>query len=642
MITSPDATTLPITQAARQLGVHPNTLRSWADQGRLRCLRVNTRGDRRFRIEDLRAFMVAAELGKRTPRVATIRTVAAAGRASSSSRPRGTGVTALPREIAATAALGAATARGSAARPRRGLAGAEAQIESIAKLGTRLNHLSSVAEIGQAICAELCQLIDYHNVRVYRVRDHDVLPVAWQGQVGEYIGEDGAQLRVSLGEGITGWVAQHGIEQYLPDAAHDPRAVTLPGTQPDLDESMLLSPMIFEGSSIGVIVLSKLGLHQFAAHDLRYLGIYASIAAQAMVNADISERLRAQEQTLDQQLHGQRELLRVTEAILTNLDPASVMAEVADSLGRLLAVDTLGVYVHQPQQHRLNPLLARGEGADAFLTRRVPDTGEVVSVVLETGEARSVRRVGPDPASIILAPLRGRDRVLGILYLKRRGEPARFEARELEVVRLFAAHASIALQNALTHRAVTIRAQIDSLTGLRNHGTFREELQAAVRGRDHFSLLMLDLDDFKAYNDRHGHEAGNMLLARISAAVRSACREGDQVYRYGGDEFSIILPRTRSRDARDVAERARIAIGRIADAQGRPSEVRCSVGVATFPDDAADRSGLLMAADRALYAAKRAGRDRVATAAEGLALAEDFVPPSQPVEDREEVAVLSS
>ena len=604
MTSTPDTTTLPITKAARMLGVHPNTLRAWADQGRVRCLRVNARGDRRFLVDDLHAFMGAAQT------------------------PRSVGRTTVPR----------ATTGG----PDGSVADWEAQIDSIAKLGTRLNHLSSVDEIGQAICAELQQLIDYHNVRVYRVRGEDVEPVAWQGQTSEYIDEDGNQLRVRLGEGITGWVASHGIAQYLPDAARDPRAVQMPGTEPDLAESMLVAPMIYEDRAIGVIVLSKLGLDRFTPDDLRYLGIYASIAAQAMINADISARLRAQGEALDQQLHGQRELLRVTEAILTNLDPAAVMAEVAESLGRIIAVDTLGVYVHQVHQHQLSPLLARGEGAEAFLSRRLPDTGGVVSEVLAKGEARSVRRTGADPAALILAPLRGRDRVLGILYIKRRGEEARFEARELDLVRIFAAHASIALQNALTHRAVEIRAQMDALTGLRNHGTFREELLAAVQREEHFGLLMLDLDDFKSYNDRHGHEVGNMLLNAIAGAIRSASRESDHVYRYGGDEFSLILPRTRLRDAVEVAERVRALIREVPGTDGEPASMRCSVGVATFPEDGDSRASLLLAADRALYAAKRAGRDRVATAADGLALAGEFVPPSMPVDEVERQPQLLS
>jgi diguanylate cyclase (GGDEF)-like protein/excisionase family DNA binding protein len=583
MTKATESTSLPITKAARMLGVHPNTLRAWADRGRLRYLRVNLRGDRRFLVADLRAFMAAADPSANENRTAT--------------------------------------------------ADWEAQIDSIGKLGTRLNHLSTVSEIGAAICSELRQLIDYHNVRVYRVRGEEVVPVAWHGEISEYTEEHGHQLRVRIGEGITGWVAQRGVAQYLPDAARDPRGKLMPGTEEDLDESMLVAPMLFEDRAIGVIVLSKMGLDRFAPHDLRYLGIYASIAAQAMVNADISERLRAQEETLDQQLHSQRELLRVTEAILTNLDPAAVIAEVADSLGSLIPVDTLGVYVHEPGKRLLSPMLARGVGADTFMARRLPDTGGIVSEVLATADARSVRRNGSDPAALIIAPLRGRGRVLGILHLKRLGEDARFEAREFDLVRLFAAHASIALQNALTHRAVEIRAQMDALTGLRNHGTFREELQAAAEGSEHFALLMLDLDDFKAYNDQHGHEAGNVLLKSIAAAIRSACREADQVYRYGGDEFSLILPRTRLGDAVEVAQRVRAAIQDARGAGQRRAGMRCSVGVATFPHDATTRDELLLAADRALYAAKRAGRDRVATAADGLALATEFVPPSMPVDE---------
>jgi diguanylate cyclase (GGDEF)-like protein/excisionase family DNA binding protein len=587
-----EAATLRVSQAARFLGVHPHTLRAWADQGRLPYLRLNARGDRRFRVADLRRFQADSSQPPAAP--------------------------AAPRRRA-----GAST----------GTTDWEAQIDSIAKLGTRLNHLSTVSEIGTAICAELRQLIDYHNVRVYRVRGDDVVPVAWHGEIGEYTDETVQQLQVSVGEGITGWVALHRQAVYLPDAAHDPRAVTMPGTEDELDESMLIAPMLFEDQAIGVIVLSKMGLDRFAPHDLRYLGIYASIAAQAMVNADISERLRAQQEALDQQLHSQRELLRVTEAILTNLDPAAVIAEVADTIGEVIPVDTLGVYVHEPSQRLLRPMLARGVGAESFLARRLPDTGEVVAEVLEKGDARAVRRAGSDPAALIIAPLRGRDRVLGILYLKRLGDAAQFDPREVDLVRLFAAHASIALQNALTHRAVEIRAQMDALTGLRNHGTFREELENAVAGSSPFALLMLDLDDFKAYNDRHGHEAGNVLLKAIAQAIRRACRSRDLVYRYGGDEFSLVLPDTTLAGAIDVAQRVRMAIREVRGEGRRRPAIRCSVGVATFPDDGTRRADLILAADRALYAAKRAGRDRVATTADGLALADDFVPPSTPVEE---------
>ena len=142
------------------------------------------------------------------------------------------------------------------------------------------------------------------------------------------------------------------------------------------------------------------------------------------------------------------------------------MAEVADSLGRIIPVDTLGVYVHQ--------VARSASSARCWPAARAPmPSCRAACPTPAASSPRSSRRARPaacgaagsDPAALILAPLRGRDRVLGILYLKRRGEDARFDARELDLVRLFAAHASIALQNALTHRAVEIRAQMDALTG---------------------------------------------------------------------------------------------------------------------------------------------------------------------------------
>jgi len=583
------AASLPITKAARLLGVHPNTLRTWADQGRIRCVRVNSRGDRRFLVEDLHAFQLADESGTRATEPA-------------------------------------------------GAADWEAQIDSIATLGTRLNHLNSAADIGTAICHGLRELIEYHNVRVYRVYAEDVVPVAWHGEDDTYTVEAREQLRLRVGEGITGWVAQHGVAQYLPDAMADPRGSHVPGTEEDLAESLLVAPMVYEDHTIGVIVLAKLGLDSFSGAELRYLGIYASIAAQAMINADINERLRAQERTLDRQLRGQAELLRVTERILTTLDPAAVIAEIADSLAGLIPIDTLGVYVHEPAERVLEPLVARGIGADEFMARHLPDSGEVISEVLATGDTRSVRRDArgrSEPAALILAPLQGQDRVIGILYLKRLGSDARFEDREIDLVRLFAAHVSIALQNALAHRVVELRAQTDALTGLRNHGTFRDDLLAAMQRGGPFSLLMLDLDDFKAYNDRRGHEAGNELLKDIAKALEGACRSSDRVYRYGGDEFCLILPDTRLEGAQELAIRVREAVRGVHGEGRQRASLHCSVGAAVYPDDASDRAELLLAADRALYAAKRAGRDRISTAADGLALAGEFVPPRTPVDEME-------
>ncbi|MEA2622636.1 MAG: hypothetical protein QOH61_1546 [Chloroflexota bacterium] len=523
-----------------------------------------------------------------------------------------------------------------------------AQLQSIQQLGTRLNRWGTVAGIGQAIAAELRQLIDYHNVRVYRVNGDDVEPVAWRGEIGEYTDEERDQLRLKVGQGITGWVAQNGIAQYLPDAAHDPRSHTIPGTEADLEESMLIAPMLYEDQVLGVIVLSKLGLHKFTSDDLRYLEIYASIAAQAMVNADATEQLKAQSDRLARQLESQRELMRVTESILSTLDPRTVVEEIADRLGGMLRVDNVAIGVHDPEAHVIRPLFSRGVDAERYMAKTLKDTEGVSGWVVRNGEAQLIQDALHDdrvvnlegkvePGSLIVAPLKARDRITGILLLERLGVDAAFTEEEFELIQLFAGHVSIALQNALAHQAVEIRAQTDALTGLKNQGTFQEYLQHTVKRGNPFSLLIVDLDDFKSFNDLRGHEAGNVLLAEIAAALRTSCRESDEVFRYGGDEFALILPNTDVAGAMEVAAKVGRAVKSVPGPGSRKAAgVTCSVGVAAFPDDASDRESILLAADRACYVAKRNGRSRAVTAAEALALAGDVLPqPPTPVDDPE-------
>ncbi|MGZ6340227.1 MAG: GAF domain-containing protein, partial [Candidatus Limnocylindrales bacterium] len=514
-----------------------------------------------------------------------------------------------------------------------------AQLQSIQQLGVRLSGLTSVREIGLAIATELHQLIDYHNVRVYRLYDDELAPVAMQGQVGEYFDETPEQLRVRVDQGVTGWVVRHRVAQSVPDAAHDPRAMTIPGTEADLDESMLLAPMLYEDQVLGVLVLSKLGLHQFRDDDLRLLVIYASFAAQAMANADATERLREQSATLERQLRSQRDLLEITESILTTLDPRTVLDRITDRLGSLVRYDNVSIELYDRSTHRLRPLTARGIHAEDYLLDWEPGEQGLATWVIDHGEPQLVQdeladpRVnhlatpGPVEGSLIVVPLRGRGGVTGVLSLERLGTTDRFSDEEFELVKLFGAQVSIALQNAETHHETEIRAQTDDLTGLLNQGTFHEWLGRSVAEGSGFSLIMLDLDDFKAVNDRMGHAAGDELLHRLAAAIVAAGRESDRVFRYGGDEFTLLLPRTDAAGAQQVAERIRAALNAVALPGGRgvaSLEVSCSVGIATFPDDGASAAEILIAADRACYVAKRSGRDRVALAPEGLALAAEF------------------
>jgi diguanylate cyclase (GGDEF)-like protein len=229
--------------------------------------------------------------------------------------------------------------------------------------------------------------------------------------------------------------------------------------------------------------------------------------------------------------------------------------------------------------------------------------------------------------SLIVVPLRGRGGAIGVLTIERLGLANTFSAEEFELVQLFAAQVSIALQNAEVFQAVEIRARTDDLTGLLNHGTFQEWLERSVHENTTFSLIMLDLDDFRNVNNELGHQAGDTLLRRIAGVLVHAGRDSDLVFRYGGDEFTFLLPNTDESGALHVAERARAAVAAV------DGVVSASVGVATFPQDGANAIDVLLAADRACYVAKRGGRDRIATAAEGLALAAEVsLQPPTPVD----------
>jgi diguanylate cyclase (GGDEF)-like protein/excisionase family DNA binding protein len=519
------------------------------------------------------------------------------------------------------------------------LAAWAAQLQSIQKLGTRLSRFSSVEEIGATIATELRQLIDYHNVRVYRLDGDDLLPVAMQGAVGEYVGETPEQLRIKVGAGITGWVAEHREAQILHDAAADPRANTIPGTQADLPESMLLAPMLFEDEVLGVLSLSKLGLNQFRDDDLRLLEIYASFAAQAMANADATERLRRQSAALERQVRSQRDLLQITESILTTLDVHSILDSVSDRLGELVGWDNVAIELLDPARGVLTPVVAKGADAAYYMEPWEPGEEGLATWVVEHNEPALVADEHDDPrishfdsgpihGSLIAVPLRGRDGAIGVLTLERIGEGVTFTDEEFELVKLFAAQVSIGVQNAQAHGVVARRAQIDDLTGLLNHGTFRERLAMAVEAGAPFTVLMIDLDRFKLVNDTFGHAAGNDLLRQMAGAIAAASRDTDAAFRYGGDEFAVILSGTNAMDAGPIAERIRAAIAAVvgpgSGLHAAGLHLDASAGIATYPIDGATPDDILLAADRACFIAKRSGGGRVAAAAEGHALAGAF------------------
>jgi len=214
--------------------------------------------------------------------------------------------------------------------------------------------------------------------------------------------------------------------------------------------------------------------------------------------------------------------------------------------------------------------------------------------------------------SVVYLPLNVTDRIIGSLILASR-KPNAYSRRQIKLLEKVALQIAAPVENAQLYARLEQKSRIDELTGLFNRRHFEERLKEEVsrhsRYGDVFSIFMLDLDNFKAYNDTYGHPAGDILLSQMGKIIEGSVRNVDQAFRYGGDEFVIILPQTTREDAYVVAERVRV---QIAKAMGKPAiAVTSSIGLASYPADGVVADELIDMADNALYHAKRAGGNRI-------------------------------
>ncbi len=253
---------------------------------------------------------------------------------------------------------------------------------------------------------------------------------------------------------------------------------------------------------------------------------------------------------------------------------------------------------------------ARGESLIGALPGLVTDT--------EAGQAAADRvadqvRAAYGLTHMLAAPLRGRDGVVGAIVLSRRSQ-APWPAATRRLLNGAALEASAALSRAGSHRAAEVEASTDALTGLPNRRYFDEFCGLLARRRraeDAVGVLMVDIDRFKVLNDTHGHAAGDEVLKAVGGAIVRAVRDDDVPARYGGEEFVVLLRNPSGPVALEIGERVRAAVAGLDLAHLRIAKVTVSVGVAVAEHPDEPIGELIERADRALYRAKRAGRDRV-------------------------------
>ncbi len=250
-------------------------------------------------------------------------------------------------------------------------------------------------------------------------------------------------------------------------------------------------------------------------------------------------------------------------------------------------------------------------------------SGDPVLVTNIEHDARFRRRNRPryHTKSFLSLPIRVDRRILGVLNLSDKATGEVFSEEDLDLLDAIAAQATVAIERSTYYaqsRELRRISITDPLTGLLNRRYFQErlaeEVDRATRHGHPLSLIMIDIDHFKPYNDANGHPAGDKALVLLGRVLRASIRTIDVVSRYGGEEFAVILPETRKGEAAEIGERIRTEVeglcfpGEEAVPGGR---LTVSLGVAGFPEDARDMKKLIHRADRALYQAKEQGRNRI-------------------------------
>jgi diguanylate cyclase (GGDEF)-like protein len=316
-------------------------------------------------------------------------------------------------------------------------------------------------------------------------------------------------------------------------------------------------------------------------------------------------------------------LMDAAAAVLTADSLEQTLRRVADRLGGLVPYNDLTLYEIDRGAGMFVPLFAYGSYAAEVMADSFPLTQGITGATLRDGRARNVPRTDLDldaetvagtpdePEAMMCVPLQVADRTIAMLNVYRYGEDAGFSEYEALIIERFGIIVALALDSARQRELLRTQADTDELTGLLNRRAFNHRLDVLIhRARlasTPLSLVEVDIDDFKRINDRYGHAAGDAALVAVANALMASVREGELVARMGGEEFAIILPDTDAVRSLTIADRCRRSV--IADGYDGPP-LTLSAGAATYPLHAIDADGLMRAADSALYAAKRAGRNR--------------------------------
>ncbi len=322
------------------------------------------------------------------------------------------------------------------------------------------------------------------------------------------------------------------------------------------------------------------------------------------------------------------DLLDVAKLVVSTLEMHQVLDAILKSAMKLTNTSAGSIALYHKDTRELEIMAHRGFSRD-FMgdTRWKVRPGGLTDKILKSKKPTVInnttnKRFFTNPLAInegiksmVCVPLVFNEDTIGIFYVDD-FTPRDFDHGELRLLYILSTFAAMSIDHARLHEKTKKLAVTDGLTGLYNHRHFQDELARefirSERYNEGFSLMMLDIDDFKKLNDDYGHPFGDKVLQKLSEVLRGSIRDSDTAARYGGEEFTVILPKVGSSQTVTMAKRImRELKSKSAQLVKGKRRFTVSIGIASFPADANDRVELIQKADKALYMAKKAGKNRI-------------------------------
>lgn len=331
------------------------------------------------------------------------------------------------------------------------------------------------------------------------------------------------------------------------------------------------------------------------------------------------------------QVQGLKGILSVAQIVVSSLELDEVLQNILHSAMSVMDMPAGSVALYDADTCQLK-LHAHAGLSDKFvaldrwqvtpggLTFQILDRGELF-IINNTANAdffNNPLAIEEGILSLIAVPLKIHKRTIGVLYLDD-FKPRQFASEKLELLSVLTSFATMSIDHARLHEQTLQLACTDGLTGLYNHRQFKkmfaEEVARATRYSKPLSIILFDIDDFKAFNDTYGHPNGDIVLQEMANMLTELLRDCDSLFRYGGEEFVTLLPETPLAEAAKVAERMRIFVEtespRFLTGFTKTHGITVSVGVAALPDNGADANTLIKKVDELMYTAKRQGKNAV-------------------------------